>query len=148
ISSASTTLQSDKRELNESRRIAVQTFWALWFKYFSEKNSRTLRRKRKRRSLERRSSLLHEARRRSGHRLDARVEARHTARCGVGSDDAGGGATLDLGLGRAEGGDGRLLVAGGDRLLDLLDRAAHAAAAGGICGGALHRLAGALLGRL
>ena len=41
-----------------------------------------------------------------------------------------------------------LLVAGLDRVLDLLDRAAHAAAAHRIRGGAALGLAGALLGRL
>ena len=63
-------------------------------------------------------------------------------------DDVLGRAALDLRLRGAQRGRGGLLVAGLDRLLDLLDRAAHAAAARGVHGGAALGLAGALLGRL
>src|SRR5215203_4774544 len=79
----------------------------------------------------------------SGHRLDACAEARHATRGGVLDR-----AALDLRLRCAQCSLRCLLVAGGDRLLDLLDRAAHAAAACRIHGSAGLCLAGALLGRL
>src|SRR5262249_34875829 len=84
----------------------------------------------------------------SSHRLDARIETRHAACRGVLRDDAADGAALDLRLSRTQGGHGRLLVAGGDRFLDLLDRAAHPAAADAVHGRAPLGLTGALLGRL
>src|SRR5947208_6764981 len=59
-----------------------------------------------------------------------------------------GCSALDLGLCRAQGGECRLLVAGGDRFLDLLDRAAHPAAAGAVRDRAPYGLTRALLGRL
>ena len=103
--------------------------------------------KTKRRSIERRSYPLKDEVA-SSHRLDARIETRHATRGGILVDHAASTSALDVRLSRAQGGKCRLLVAGGDRLLDLLDRAAHSAAAGAVHGRASLGLTGALLGRL
>jgi len=66
----------------------------------------------------------------------------------VGDDVVVNTAALDLGLRRLERCHRRLLVSRLDRFLDLLDRAAHTAAARSIRGRAALGLAGALLGRL
>src|SRR6266508_6276130 len=105
-------------------------------------------RKRKRRSLQRRSHLLMLIRRPLRHRLDARGEARHATRGGVLGHDVLGSTALDLRLRGAQSIRGGLLVSRLDRFLDLLDRATDAAAARGVHGGAALRLACALLGRL
>jgi hypothetical protein len=101
--------------------------------------------KQKRRSVERRSYPLKDEVA-SSHRLDARIETRHATRGGVLGDHAAGASALDVGLSCAQRGEGRLLVAGGDRFLDLLDRAAQPAAAGAVHSRAPLGLTGALLG--
>src|SRR5262249_20974420 len=82
----------------------------------------------------------------SRHRLDARGKTRHATRGGILGDDALGCAALDLRLSRAQRRGGGLLVARLDRLLDLLDRGAHAAAARVVRRRAALGLARALLG--
>src|SRR6185295_10708969 len=78
------------------------------------------------------------------HRLDGVREAAFLARGGVLVQHALAGDAVDdaLRLGQRRGGG--FLVAGGDRLLDVLDRAARGGAQAGVAGAAQYRLVGAL----
>ncbi len=145
-SSAVVVARDDKSESYVVRRISRKENSAALQEKDSRKSFFAIAQKEKRRSLERRSHRLKENAR-SAHCLDAGIQTRHAARGGIGCDDARGAAALDLGLRGAQGRLRALLVAGGNRLFDLLDRAAHAAAAGSVHGSAALGLAGALLRR-
>src|SRR5262249_44470244 len=138
---------SDKAESYAIRPIANQALLSdRRPKKFSEIFS--VRREKTKTPLDRAAFILSEGEVASSHRFDARVETRHAPRRGVLGDDVAGSSSLDLRLGSAQGGGRRLLVAGRDRFLDLLDRAAHPAAACAVHRRAPLGLTGALLGRL